>query len=57
MVDGVLYRFKLRSSESTITGSKPPRSSHYVDLLEYPPGIDIEYELHGDGSCVVSKVP
>ncbi|MFS7956741.1 hypothetical protein Hanom_Chr07g00658091 [Helianthus anomalus] len=38
MVDGVLYRFKLRSSESTITGSKPPKSSHYVDLLEYPPG-------------------
>ncbi|KAM0060814.1 hypothetical protein Hdeb2414_s0004g00128561 [Helianthus debilis subsp. tardiflorus] len=57
MVDGVLYRFKLRSSESTITGSKAPKSSHYVDLSEYPPGTDIEYELHWDGSRVVSKVP
>ncbi|KAI7737773.1 hypothetical protein M8C21_013268, partial [Ambrosia artemisiifolia] len=59
MVDGVLYRFTLRSCESTIklTDPKAPKSSLYVDLSLYPPGTVIENELHWDGSRVVSKVP
>ncbi|MFS7981938.1 hypothetical protein Hanom_Chr10g00956921 [Helianthus anomalus] len=38
-------------------GTKAPERPEYVNLSEYPPGTDIEYELHYDGCRVVSKVP
>ncbi|KAI7728548.1 hypothetical protein M8C21_001066 [Ambrosia artemisiifolia] len=38
-------------------GTKALERPEYVNLSEYPPGTDIESELHFDGCRVVSKVP